>query len=162
MAAGRRIIGAPKPEEGEAGEGEGEALEVVPQHRAARASEPELYNGGHAASDGHAERVIHPSAEPLATPEEFIEPQEDDLDLVADAADETDYQDVAVDDTDIPDMDLSPEEEAEEEEFFEDEEGEEEEDDDVNWGRGRKKAKPTRPVKPPVKKPGKRDTRRSY
>ncbi len=162
VAAGRRIIGAPKLEEGEAGESDSETLEVVPQHRAAQVSEAETYDDGHVASNGYAEQVMHPVAEPLATPEEFIEPQEDALDLVADAADETDYQDAAVDDTDIPDMDLNPiEEGGEDEDFFEDE-GEDDEDDDVNWGRGRKKAKPTRPVKPPVKKPGKRDTRRGY
>jgi len=147
VAAGKRVIGAPKPnEDGELVEAE--IPEPMPQRRA-RTMEADL----------RSENIIHHVAEPIAAPEEFIEPDEAPLKANNDQ-DEIEYQDAPLEDADIPDMDLTSADDEEEEEFFEEEE--EEEDDDMNWGRGRKKNKPARPVKPPVKKPGKREPRRGY
>ncbi len=145
VAAGRRIIGAPKPEEGEATESE------IP--------EPTLQHRGHvaeaAASNGMSD-IVHPATEPVEEQEEYIEPDNaDDSDQ-----DELDYQEETEGDFDIPDMDLNTAEENDDV-YEEDEDEDEEEEDGINWGRGRKKRSP-RAVKPPVKKPGKRDTRRSY
>ena len=149
VAAGRRIIGAPKPnEDGELVETE--LPEPLPQHR----SRP-------IEMDGRSENILHPVAEPIAAPEEFIEPDADTLEVDEDQ-DNIDYEEAPLEDADIPDMDLSPVDEDDEEEFFEDDDEEEEESDDMNWGRGRKKNKPTRPVKAPTKKPGKREPRRGY
>ncbi|GCE17445.1 hypothetical protein [Dictyobacter kobayashii] len=106
------------------------------------------------------ERIVHPAAEP-ARSAQVIEPETDDFNLgTTDQEEEFGFQEDQVEEADVPDMDLASDDE-EEEEFFEEEE-EEEEDDDMNWGRGRKKPKPTRATKPAVKKPGKRDTRRPY
>jgi hypothetical protein len=104
VAAGRRVIGAPRPED--------EAAELEPSEPA-----PSLRRSGRSTvqddsidarppSDGYAERIVHPVAEPLATPEEFIEPEAEDIDLETDNSDDLDIQDEVVDDTDIPDMDL--------------------------------------------------------
>ncbi|GCE03759.1 hypothetical protein [Dictyobacter aurantiacus] len=145
VAAGRHVIGAPKPEDGEAAE---EAPEPTPQRRGRFTD----------ASDG---QVVHPVAEPVRSSQSFAEPEaEEDTLEASDQDEEFDYQDDQVEEADVPDMDLDSEAD-EEEEFFEDEE-EDEEDDDMNWGRGRKKPKPSRASKLPPKKPGKRDTRRSY
>ncbi|GAC1363537.1 MAG: hypothetical protein NVSMB44_20910 [Ktedonobacteraceae bacterium] len=145
VAAGRRVIGAPKPnEDGELIENE--IPEPMPQRRA-RPLE----------ADMRSENIMHPVAEPVAAPEEFIEPDADTTEVDEDQ-DVIAYQEAPLEDADIPDMDLGPVDE-EEEEFFEEEE---EEDEDMNWGRGRKKNKPTRPVKAPPKKPGKREPRRGY
>jgi hypothetical protein len=149
VAAGRRVIGAPKPNE----EGDGnevELPEITPPRR-----------GRLVETDMRHENIVHPVAEPIAAPEEFIEPDTDDFDLGVATQDEPSYEAAPLADADIPDMDLGPADEDEEEEFYEDED-EEEDEEDVNWSRGRKKNKPTRPVKPPVKKPGKRDSRRGY
>lgn len=165
VAAGRRIIGTPKnPEDGEAGEAE---LAEPATSRKTGQIEETGYAESPLATDRKAEHITHPIAEPISTPADFIDPDTNDLEAVL-AADEA-FQDAPLEDIDVPDMDLSPvdlEEEDElldeDEEEIEADEDEEEEDDDVNWGRGRKKAKPTRAVKPVVKKPGKRDTRRSF
>ena len=159
VAAGRRVIGAPKPnEDGELVENElPEPLQTLQQSRS-RTIE----------TDGYSENILHPVAEPIAAPEEFIEPDADTLE--GDEEQENlDYEEAPLEDADIPDMDLSSSDEDEEqdENLFEDEDeenpdGDEDEDDDMNWGRGRKKNKPTRPVKAPVKKPGKREPRRGY
>ena len=148
VAAGRRVIGAPKPEDGEGAETE--IPEPAPQRRG-RFSD---------ASDGQGDKIVHPVAEPVRTPQDFIEPDTEEYEVPSNDQEELSYQDEQIVDADVPDMDLASEEE-EEEELFEDEE-EEEEDDDMNWGRGRKKAKPTRASKPAPKKPGKRDPRRPY
>jgi len=142
VAAGRRIIGAPKPEEDEATESE--IPEPTPQRRG-RVAEA-------AASNGISD-IVHPATEPVEEQEEYIEPDNADYS----DQDEVDYQEETEEDIDVPDMDLNTAEE--DDDYYEEEE--EEEDDDMNWGRGRKKRSP-RVVKPPVKKPGKRDTRRSY
>ncbi len=167
VAAGRRIIGAPRPEDEAA---ELETPEPAPPlHRGGR-SIMEDSSDSRVAADGRSERIVHPVAEPLATPEEFIEPEEEEIDLATDNVDELDMQDAVVDDTDIPDMDLGPAEEEEEEEkeeeddLFDEEEEEEEEDDDIGWGgaRSRKRNKPVRPKLPPKKAPGRREPRRGY
>lgn len=154
VAAGRRIIGAPRPEEGEPVEPEVQEPELAPQRRAEKASDQDI---PHATANGHSTEPIHVSAEPG---EDYVSAESGEEEL-----DDTAYQDEpSVADADIPDMDLELDEEeaTEDEEEFLDEE-DEDEDEDRNWGgRGRKKAKPTRPTKPASKKPGKRDSRRSY
>jgi hypothetical protein len=69
VAAGRRIIGAPKPED------EAAEAEVLDTHLPARKSARSVSydDSDDIRFDGHAERIVHPVAEPLATPEEFIE-----------------------------------------------------------------------------------------
>lgn len=155
VAAGRRIIGAPKPNE-ENELVENEPVEAPPARKTGRASEEQT----RATSDGRTESIAHPVAEPIATPEEFIEPEEEQS-----SGDIEDSELQNVDDSDIPDMDLgAAEEEDEEEDFFDEEEDEEEEEEEEeDWGGrgGRKKAKPARPTRPP-KKPARRDTRRGY
>ena len=152
VAAGRRVIGAPKPnEDGELVENE--FSEILPQSRS-RAIEPDEYSG---------DTILHSVAEPVAAPEEFIEPDADTLEGDEDQ-DDPDYEEAPLEDADIPDMDLSPaDEEDEDENLYEDVEHEDEDEDDgMNWGRGRKKSKPIRPIKAPTKKPGKREPRRGY
>ena len=154
VAAGRRVIGTPKIGDDEIAETE--TAESLPS-KVGR-DEQEDFSRPAATSDGRAETIAHPIVEPITAPEEYIEPEAEETNLAADEVDDLDLQDVAVEDTDIPDMDLSPADEEEDEDFFDEEEEEEE---DIGWGgRGRKKPKPSRPVKPPVKKPGRRDTRR--
>lgn len=155
IAAGRRVIGGPKPgEEADMVEPEPEPI-ALPRKGIVRPSG----QNDHAEADGRHDTTVHPvPVAPLAEPEEFVEPAPDETDIQPHEADDLDLD---VDDGDIPDMDLSLDEEEEdedEEDLFDDEE-EEEEDDDGWSGRGRKKPKPIRPVKPPVKKP-KRDPRR--
>ncbi len=94
--------------------------------------------------------------------DDFAEPELDELD-VNNELDEADLPLEDVDEAEIPDVDLAaPAIEEEEEELF-DEEEEEEEEEDLDWtaGRGRKKPKPGRQVKPPKKAP-KRETRRGF
>lgn len=144
IAAGRRVIGGPKPEEAEAGEIE--APEPAPVRKAGRAS----------ASDGYKETRASAVVEPEVEEEEFEQEE---------AIDEAEMPNIVLDEDVEPveeelAEDYSEEEELEEEEFFDEEEEEDEEDE--GWGRrgGRKKAKPTRPVKP-VKKP-RREPRRGF
>lgn len=150
VAAGRRIIGMPKPnEDGETAEPEA----PEPVRKTARVSDSN-------ASDGHVEAPAR-AAEPVTAPREFIEPEDEE-----DEEDEPELIETAVDDKDIPDMDLSSaddveaeDEEREEDDFFD----EEDEEEDIGWGnRGRKKPKPTRTTKQPPKKPVKRDRRTGY
>jgi hypothetical protein len=171
VAAGRRIIGASKPsEEGEQAETE---LDAGSDLAAIYASNGQQSGTSpHAIINGRADGVISSENEAdLSTDEAYAEPEED-LDLTfADL--EVEDQELAIEDTDIPDMDFSIVEE--DEEYLDEEEeqpdlesleetedvGEnEDEEDDVGWGRGRKKPKPSRPVKTPTKKPPKRDARR--
>jgi hypothetical protein len=170
VAAGRRIIGTPKPnEEGE--QTEAELLDTGSNLKTAyAASNGQQSNTPSRATINGRANGIASSEEELGTSsdEEYIEPEED-LDLTL-----TDMEDqeLPVEDTDIPDMDLSTLDE--DEEYLEEEEqndldeledtedfGEEEEEEEDNWGRGRKKSKPSRPTKAPAKKPTKRDARRS-
>jgi hypothetical protein len=150
VAAGRRIIGAPKPNEEADIESEAEP-EPVALRRTARASSP-------ASSDGYAETLAHPEVEPEFDADDFAEPEPDELD-VNDEFDEAELPLADVDEAEIPDVDFAAPE-IEEEELF-DEEEEEEEDLDWTAGRGRKKPKPGRQVKPPKKAP-KRETRRGF
>lgn len=158
VAAGRRVIGQPKGDENEGAEVE--TPEPVSPRRVGRAGGHEEYNSSRSAGDGHLDDIVHPVAEPLATPEEFIEPEPEEIDLAPVQDDELEYQDVGADEDDIPDMDLDAADASDEDEFF-DEEEEDEDEDDLGWGgaRGRKKTKPSRPVKPPVRKPGRRERR---
>jgi hypothetical protein len=157
VAAGRRIIGAPKPSD-ETEQGEVEIPEPPAPRRVGRVSggqeEPFM---SPAPSNGHSEAIEHPVAEPIVEDEEIVEPETEDLLL----DEEQEYQDEDLEDTDIPDMDLTPLEEEEEDLFDEDQE-EEEEEDDIGWsGRGRKRNKPVRSPKQPPRKP-KREPRRGY
>src|SRR6266700_1399664 len=163
VAAGRRVIGAPKP--GDENElAEAEPAEPAPVRRPGRVQEEPV----RANADGRAESIAHPVAEPVTAPEEYIEPEAEPEEAFSSDVDELELQNV--EDGDIPDMDLGPaadveeeEEEEPEEEFYdEEEEPEEEEEEESPWGaRSRKKPKPTRPIRPP-KKPTRRDTRRGY
>ena len=153
VAAGRRIIGAPKPNEEADIESEAEP-EPVALHRPVRASSI-------ASSDGYAETLAHPEVEPEFDADDFAEPELNELDA-NNELDEAELPLADVDEAEIPDVDFAaPEIEEEEEELFDEEE--EEEDEDSGWtaGRGRKKPKPGRQVKPPKKAP-KREPRRGF
>jgi hypothetical protein len=156
VAAGRRVIGGPRPEEGEVTESAA-SFEPEPQRRA--------YPGETATSKGQSDHFVHPGAETIGRDESVAEP---DTESISDM-DEINYQDEIVDDLDIPDMDFEPlaedENEDEDEDYYEeeDEDTDDDEGDDMNWGRGRKKGKPLRSAnKLSAKKPGKRDSRRGY
>ncbi|HLH63069.1 MAG TPA: hypothetical protein VKV20_15420 [Ktedonobacteraceae bacterium] len=160
VAAGRRIIGGSKPEDSNE-TAEAELPEPIALRRAGR-------TGTAPTSDGHRETRPQSVVEPAFAPdeEEEMEPELEEPDLVAEE-DELGIPNIDVDemadDNEFPDLDLiTPEAEEDEEEDFFDEEDEEDEDD---WaiGRGRKKPKPGRQVKPPKssKKP-RRDTRRGF
>ncbi len=156
IAAGRRVIGGPKPDEVDSGELE--ILEPVPPVRKNVRSP-----------------LVDSFREPRPTPLAASTDDEDDEPLVPAYAVQVED---SIDETEVPNIELEEEtpdeiegtddedyveEDAEEEgeDFFEAEEtGEEEEEEDDDWSRrGRKKAKPIRPVTPP-KKP-KRNPRRS-
>jgi len=159
VAAGRRVIGTPKPEDG-MDDAEDDLPEPTPMTR----------KGGRTATtlpvDGYQESRATAVAEPDLDDAEINEPEEDVIDLASDLEDE-DIPTIVVDDTldtgsadsDVLPADAEVEEDLEEEEEFfdEEEEEEEEEEEDQEWpARGRKKPKPGRPVKapkPPVKKP---------
>ncbi len=158
VAAGRRVIGAPKPND-ESDQGDIELPEPVSSHRDGRmSSEPEESFTMPAATNGYSETIEHPVAEPIVEDEEVIEPESDDLII----DDDLDTQEDDLEDTDIPDMDLSPLSDEEEDFYEEEESDEDEEDDGLGWsGRGRKRTKPTRATKQPTRKP-KREPRRGY
>lgn len=158
VAAGRRVIGMPKPNE-DAELAEPELPEPVTPRKTARNSELSTV------SDGRADASARPVAEPVAAPKEFIEPDES---AQTSENEEPEAEEPEVEDKDIPDVDLDStddeldyeetEEEEEKDEFFD-----EEEEEDIGWGsRGRKKPKPSRVVKQPPKKPVKRDRRPGY
>jgi hypothetical protein len=151
VAAGRRVIGAPKSDEG--ADLEADLPEPTPIAR----------RGGRVTAtapvDGYKETRTAAVAEPDYAEDELTEPDEDALDLVTDLDDE-DIPNIVVDDTleeASDNLEVAPadEEPDEDEEFFDEEE--EEEEDEEEWpARGRKKPKPGRAVKapkPPVKKP---------
>jgi hypothetical protein len=158
IAAGRRTIGGPKPEDGEAIETE--TAEPVLQRSSRRASEPEESPTPSTPINGYREEVTHPVID-----EDYSEPEDD---LAQDDLNEGSYQDDLSlgDDEGVPDVDFGEEEEEntsdlegnvpeESENMYDDD------DDETSWGgRSRKKAKPVRPNKTPIKKPGK--TRRSF
>jgi hypothetical protein len=146
IAAGKRTIGGPKPEDGEAVDTD--TVEPVLQRRPGRASEPDEFHHSPLPANGYREEIIHPTAD-----EEYSDSEED---LVQDQEelDGVDYpDDLPLEDEDVPDVDLSDEEE---ENALEENENIDYEDEDTEWGnRNRKKAKPTRANKAPLKKPGK-------
>ena len=166
IAAGRRTIGGPKPED------EGELLEDSQEPIVLRRpfrSEPEEDLDEVDEPIGRGERPAVLSR-PVA---DEVSPSLDDLDAEADevplAADDTESLAVndSVEDADIPDFatdedDVEEEEEADEGEDFYDEEEEEEDDDGWVAGRGRKKVTPKRPTKQPQKRPTRRDPRRGF
>ena len=166
VAAGRRVIGAPKPEEGaDVAEAEMSEPEPTPLRRAGRSNAV-------SAMDGYKETRAQTVAEPEPAPEEFTEPEEDEFELANDVDDmelPNIVLDEALDDTSLSDLDYLPESEEEEEEEPEAEEeeeffDEEEEEDEDSWSaRGRKKPKPGRQVKQPKppKKP-RREPRRGF
>ena len=168
VAAGRRIIGAPKPND-EVDTYDPE-LDAIPPRRPSR-------NNSSAISDGYEETIAHPEVEPEFDADEYAEPELDEEDLEENDITDGEIPNIIVEDTEIPDMDLAPTDDvfaeevpveevpAEEvdEDFFGEEE--EEEEDDLNWnaGRGRKKPKPRGGVaKLPAKKPPKREPRRGF
>lgn len=160
IAAGRRVIGGPKENEGEGeSELESEPLEPAPLSRRAGRGADDFSTNGSGNPQARGETIAHPEVEPLPT-EEFSEPETEEPDLVANSPEYTDTQHDVMDDTDIPDLDPI-DEENEEENFFDDDE-EEEDEEDEGWVRGRKKPTPKRPTKQPTKKPGKREPRRGF
>ena len=158
VAAGRRIIGTPKLNE----ESEQTDAELIEPHPTGVyvSSPQQSTTASRAATNGRTEEVVSPEVEETSD-EEYAEPEED-LDLTLSDLED---QDLPVEETDIPDMDLST---IDEEDYLdEDESGEnnelideELEEDEIDWGRGRKKPKPSRQTKTPTKKPTKRDSRR--
>jgi hypothetical protein len=162
IAAGRRTIGGPKPEDGEAIETE--TAEPVPQRSPKRVNEPEEFPTSSTPVNGYREEATHP-----VTDEDYSE-SEEDLAQDQEELNEGDYQEDLPpgDDEGIPDVDFSEEEEGNTSEdnilegnALEENENMYDDDDETSWGgRSRKKAKPVRPNKTPIKKPGK--TRRSF
>ncbi len=163
IAAGRRTIGGPKPED--EGEFFDDSSEVVTLQDLQNEPDEEL--------DEVEERVngraisTRSVVEPDVSTDEADEVSEPDEAPIATDEVEDLTQDETVADADIPDMDFVADEdtenEDEDEEPFEDEE-EDEDEDEEGWvaGRGRKKPSVKRPTKqPPVKRP-KRDSRRSF
>jgi hypothetical protein len=161
VAAGRRIIGAPKTnEEGDLEESDAPILPTSMRHGSS--------------SDGYHETIAHPDVEADFENDDdvYAEPEVDleDTEPIQEEDEEVEVPPIVVEEEEIPDVDFTPvdaeeeeENEEEEEDFYEEEEEDEEEDeDDIGWGgaRGRKKPKPGRqaklPAKPPVKKPTKR------
>src|SRR5206468_2016814 len=116
VAAGRRIIGTPKPNE-EDEQTETELLEPVSHLTEEYVSNAQQSNTtSRAATNGRTEGVVSPEVESeieASSDEENTEP-EDDLDLTFADIEAIDDQDLPVEDTDIPDMDLSTIEEGEE------------------------------------------------
>ncbi|HLX39486.1 MAG TPA: hypothetical protein VKR42_03100 [Ktedonobacteraceae bacterium] len=169
VAAGRRIIGVPRTDEGDTDEG----LEPVAPRRPVRSTVAD--------SDGYHETVVHPQVDPEALEEdadEYSIPDVDSFDVGDDnEIEEEDNPTFGANEDDIPDLEIAPQEvetaedveveevepkeieeaEAETEDFFDEEE--EEEDEDTWSARGRKKPKPGRQVKLPTKTPPKRAKR---
>src|SRR5579875_3183989 len=148
IAAGRRVIGGPKP--GEADAEETEVPEAAPARKVGRNN-----------TDGYRETHASPVIEPEVEEEEEFEPEDQaenaelpDIDFTEDMEEiEPEEEEEIIEET-------YPEEEpeADEEDFYEEEEEEEDED----WGRrGRKKAKPGRQTRQPAKKP-RRESRRGF
>jgi len=163
IAAGRRTIGGPKPED--EGEFFDDSSEAITLHEFQNEPDEDL--------DEVDDRVngrtttTRSVVEPVISTDEVDEASEpDEIPIATDEVEDL-PQDEAVADADIPDMDFvadeAPEDEDEDEELFEDED-EDEDEDEEGWvaGRGRKKPSVKRPTKqPPVKRP-KRDSRRSF
>jgi len=163
VAAGRKIIGAPKAND-EVDTFDQELEPAVPRKPGR--------NSSAAISHGYEETIAHPEVEPEFDADEYAEPEFDDLDLENEVVDE-EIPNIVVDEAEIPDMDFAssdelledevPLEDVEEEDFLEDED-EDEDEEDLNWnaGRGKKKPKPrgVSPKLPPKK--AKREPRRGF
>ncbi len=146
VAAGRRVIGAPKTDEGADGF-ESEMPEAAVVRKPVRDSIA-------AVTDGYQEPFAQDEAESMFSEEEFAEPELEE-ELVG-AVDDLDIPNIEVEETEIPQIEIAAQQEEEEEpteDFFEEEEEEEE---DWSTSRGRKKAKPSRPTKQPPKRTEKR------
>ncbi len=166
IAAGRRTIGGPKPED------EGELLDDAPEPISLRRplrDEPDEDLDENEPATPRRTTSVRSSVAPVVNDEdEDVEEEPEEEPLVTDDGEDF-SQDEDIADADIPDMDLAADEDVEdededaEEELFEDED-EEEDEEEEGWvaGRGRKKPSPKRPTKqPPVRRP-KRDNRRSF
>jgi hypothetical protein len=150
VAAGRRVIGAPKSDEGAEGV-EPETPEAVATRKPGRTSTP--------VTDGYRESYPRSVSEPMLAPDEVIEPEPELEEELAGEVDDLDIPNILVEEAYNPDL-TPEEEEVPVEDFYEEEE--EEDEDELEWtGRGRKKPKPGRQVKQP-KKSIKRDQRRGY
>ena len=164
IAAGRRTIGGPKPEE------EGELLDDAPEPIALRRpsrNEPEEDLDGSNGRIGYNERpaaLARPLADVVAPALEEVSTSTPDEISVVDDDIESPTLDDTVEDADIPDMDFAEDEEDEEDEDEEPFEEDEEDEEDEGWvaGRGRKKVTPKRPVKQPPPKRAKREPRRGF
>jgi hypothetical protein len=156
VAAGRRVIGTPKTDEG-AEQADADLQEPTPLARKAGRASPNILP-----ADGYRETRA-PAAvadEAYDEDEDFALPEDEELELVNEVDDEE--IPTIVDETPellTPDIEPEPLDEAEgeldeDEEFFDEEDEEEDEDE---WpARGRKKPKPGRQAKvpkPPAKKP---------
>ena len=163
IAAGRRTIGGPKPEE------EGELLEDSQEPIALRRSfrsEPEEDLDEVEEPVGRGERpaaLAHPVADAVrpSFDDDASEPDE-----VPQAVDDTDNLAVndAIEDADIPDVDFAADEDDEDDEDDEEPFDDDDDEEDEGWvaGRGRKKVTPKRAVKQPPPKRAKRETRRGF
>src|SRR6266487_4724651 len=170
VAAGRKIIGAPKAND---------ELDTYEQELEPAILRKPGRNSSAAISHDYEETIAHPEVEPEFDADEYAEPEFDDLDLENEVEDE-EIPNIVVDEAEIPEMDFAssdelledevPLEDVEEEDFLEDlDEDEDEDEDDLNWnaGRGKKKPKPRGvsakiPPKLPPKKTGKREPRRGF
>ncbi len=174
IAAGRRTIGGPKPDE------EGELLEDSQEPIALRRpfrSEPEedLDEIEEPVAQGERPAALSRPVSDAVSPSfnDVVASEPDEVPLAADDMDSLAVNDSAVNDSvedaDIPDVDFATDEddvdeeenEDNEEEFF-DEEEEDEEDEGWVAGRGRKKVTPKRATKQPPKRPIKREPRRGF
>ncbi len=164
IAAGRRIIGAPRTDESDSDEG----LEPVAPRRPSRSTAID--------NDGYHEIVVHPQVDPELEEDadEYSTPElELDTPDITDEIEEEDIPAFGANEEDIPDVEIAPqivlpieeteeieaEEPENEEEDFLDEDEDEDDDDDTWTARGRKKPKPGRQVKLPAKTPPKRAKR---
>lgn len=164
VAAGRRVIGAPKPDE----EGEGgdfDTPEPAPQRRATgRSTAQEVANDDYA-HDGRVSNVVHPAVEPLATPEDFISPDTEEMDLDTSSSYKPGFQNSSAEEEEEETEDDFSASNEEYEDFEDEEEEEEEDEDDIGWGGGRSRKKTprsTRPIKPANKKTNRREPRRGF
>jgi hypothetical protein len=144
IAAGRRVIGGPKPEEADASEPE--VPEPTPVRKAGRNG---VENARVAPSSSLAVEIENEPDEPIDEAEMPNIVVEDEEESEFNGEDEEEEETTG------------EEQEPEDEEYFDEEEEEEESED---WGRrtgGRKKAKPVRPTKAPTK-PKRSNPRRNF
>lgn len=153
VAAGRRVIGTPKTEDG-SDSGELDLSEALTPRRSPRASATSVMDG-HRASPAQDD-----IEDEFAADEDFSEPAMEEEVLASDL-DDSDIPTLLVDDAiDEEGANTSEQLPTDDEESFEEEEeyfDDEDEEEDDDWSlRGRKKPKPGRQVKapkPPTKKP---------